>query len=155
MARRIPIAPRLDATHAWVEAFLPQVGWVGFDPTNNLLAHNRYIRTALGQGLRGCAADPRYLSGQQGERALRGSQSVKIRRFAAPRPRYAGPGRWSILVERAQEPPAPATQLSICSKCNSNSNRTTCQDPRAMTKRNLCVSFLLLLRRLDRVAYQR
>src|ERR1700742_3844047 len=38
-----------DATHAWVEAFLPQVGWVGFDPTNNLLAQNRYIRTALGR----------------------------------------------------------------------------------------------------------
>ncbi len=24
-----------DATHAWVEALLPGVGWVGFDPTNN------------------------------------------------------------------------------------------------------------------------
>ena len=43
------IAPGADATHAWVEAFLPQVGWVGFDPTNNLLAHDRYIRTALGR----------------------------------------------------------------------------------------------------------
>src|SRR5688572_13110425 len=26
------------ATHAWAEAFLPELGWVGFDPTNNLLA---------------------------------------------------------------------------------------------------------------------
>jgi transglutaminase-like putative cysteine protease len=28
-----------DATHAWVDAFLPSLGWVGFDPTNNLVAH--------------------------------------------------------------------------------------------------------------------
>jgi transglutaminase-like putative cysteine protease len=38
-----------DATHAWVEAFLPELGWVGFDPTNNLLAGERHIRTAVGR----------------------------------------------------------------------------------------------------------
>lgn len=38
-----------DATHAWVEAFLPELGWVGFDPTNNLLASERHIRTAVGK----------------------------------------------------------------------------------------------------------
>jgi transglutaminase-like putative cysteine protease len=27
-----------DATHAWVEAFLPSCGWIGIDPTNNVLA---------------------------------------------------------------------------------------------------------------------
>ena len=37
------------ATHAWVEAFLPELGWVGFDPTNNLLAGERHIRTAIGR----------------------------------------------------------------------------------------------------------
>lgn len=36
------------ATHAWVEAMLPGLGWVGFDPTNNLLAGPRHIRTAIG-----------------------------------------------------------------------------------------------------------
>jgi transglutaminase-like putative cysteine protease len=25
-----------DATHAWVEAYLPSLGWLGFDPTNNI-----------------------------------------------------------------------------------------------------------------------
>ncbi|HEU4327056.1 MAG TPA: transglutaminase family protein [Roseiflexaceae bacterium] len=38
-----------DATHAWVEALLPGLGWVGFDPTNNLLASARHIRVAVGR----------------------------------------------------------------------------------------------------------
>jgi transglutaminase-like putative cysteine protease len=38
-----------DATHAWVEAHLPELGWVGFDPTNNLIAGERHIRTAVGR----------------------------------------------------------------------------------------------------------
>jgi transglutaminase-like putative cysteine protease len=38
-----------DATHAWVEVLLPDLGWVGFDPTNNLLAGERHIRTAIGR----------------------------------------------------------------------------------------------------------
>lgn len=38
-----------DATHAWVEAFLPGSGWVGFDPTNNVLAGERHIRVAIGR----------------------------------------------------------------------------------------------------------
>jgi transglutaminase-like putative cysteine protease len=37
------------ATHAWVEALMPGLGWVGFDPTNNLMAGNRHIRTAVGR----------------------------------------------------------------------------------------------------------
>ncbi|MBO0720615.1 MAG: transglutaminase family protein [Blastocatellia bacterium] len=38
-----------NATHAWVEAYLPELGWIGFDPTNNLIAGERHIRTALGR----------------------------------------------------------------------------------------------------------
>jgi hypothetical protein len=41
-----------DATHAWVEAWLPELGWVGFDPTNNLLAGERHIRAAVGRDYR-------------------------------------------------------------------------------------------------------
>jgi transglutaminase-like putative cysteine protease len=37
------------ASHAWVEALLPGIGWVGFDPTNNLVAGERHIRTAVGR----------------------------------------------------------------------------------------------------------
>ncbi len=38
-----------DATHAWIEAFLPGLGWVGFDPTNRTLARERHIRVAVGR----------------------------------------------------------------------------------------------------------
>ena len=37
------------ATHAWVEALMPELGWVGFDPTNNVLAGERHIRVAVGR----------------------------------------------------------------------------------------------------------
>ena len=37
------------ATHAWMEAFLPNLGWVGFDPTNNVVAGTRHIRVAIGR----------------------------------------------------------------------------------------------------------
>ena len=37
------------ATHAWLEAWLPTLGWIGFDPTNNLLADDRHVRVAVGR----------------------------------------------------------------------------------------------------------
>ena len=37
------------ATHAWVEAWLLELGWVGFDPTHNALAGQHHIRVAVGR----------------------------------------------------------------------------------------------------------
>ena len=39
-------------THAWVECLLPDVGWLGFDPTNNALADDQYIRVGVGRDYR-------------------------------------------------------------------------------------------------------
>ena len=36
-----------DATHAWLEAWFPELGWIGFDPTNDLIVDNRHIRVNL------------------------------------------------------------------------------------------------------------
>ena len=37
------------STHAWAECRLPNLGWVGIDPTNRTLADQRYIRLAVGR----------------------------------------------------------------------------------------------------------
>ncbi len=36
------------AGHAWVEAHLPDLGWVGFDPTNGTSTTKAYMRVAVG-----------------------------------------------------------------------------------------------------------
>lgn len=38
-----------DASHAWVEIYLPYVGWRGFDPTNGCLVGQDHIRVACGR----------------------------------------------------------------------------------------------------------
>lgn len=37
-----------DATHAWAEAHLPGLGWVGFDVSNGYSPDDRYVRVATG-----------------------------------------------------------------------------------------------------------
>ena len=41
--------------HAWIEVFIPKLGWVGLDPTNNLFADYHYIRVADGQDYSDCS----------------------------------------------------------------------------------------------------
>jgi transglutaminase-like putative cysteine protease len=38
-----------DASHAWVESYLPGLGWIGFDPTNAKLANDEFITMAWGR----------------------------------------------------------------------------------------------------------
>lgn len=38
-----------DASHAWFSVFVPDLGWVEFDPTNNLLASDQHIVTGWGR----------------------------------------------------------------------------------------------------------
>lgn len=38
-----------QASHAWPEIYLPSGGWIGFDPTNNTLADERYVKIAVGR----------------------------------------------------------------------------------------------------------
>jgi transglutaminase-like putative cysteine protease len=39
----------VDASHAWIAVFIPGMGWVDFDPTNNQLANERYITIGWGR----------------------------------------------------------------------------------------------------------
>ena len=38
-----------QASHAWLEAQLPGLGWTGFDPTNGCVVDERHIRVAVGR----------------------------------------------------------------------------------------------------------
>ena len=38
-----------DASHAWVATYLPEIGWVDLDPTNNQLVDDRYVVAAYGR----------------------------------------------------------------------------------------------------------
>ncbi|MFP4348014.1 MAG: transglutaminase family protein [Thermodesulfobacteriota bacterium] len=38
-----------DVSHAWFSAFIPEVGWVDFDPTNNIIPRDQHITTAWGR----------------------------------------------------------------------------------------------------------
>ena len=38
-----------DATHAWVQLYLPKIGWKGFDPTNGVLPQLDHVRLAHGR----------------------------------------------------------------------------------------------------------
>jgi transglutaminase-like putative cysteine protease len=94
-----------DVSHAWVEAFLPHVNWVGFDPTNDLMVHNRHIRTAIGRD---------YADVPPTHGIFRGSTeselyvAVQVQASAEPPPldrKLPIPDDWSVLVERAQQVP--------------------------------------------------
>ena len=38
-----------DASHAWVSVYCPEIGWVDFDPTNNLMPGEQHITVAWGR----------------------------------------------------------------------------------------------------------
>ena len=38
-----------EASHAWIQLYLPQIGWKGFDPTNGTLTQTEHVRVAVGR----------------------------------------------------------------------------------------------------------
>ena len=41
--------PQGEASHAWVQVYLPEVGWKGFDPTNGILTQTEHVRVSVGR----------------------------------------------------------------------------------------------------------
>jgi transglutaminase-like putative cysteine protease len=87
------------ATHAWVEALLPTLGWVGFDPTNGGVTGDRHIRTAVG---RDYADVPPTIGTMKG----RADTELQVRvRFAPsqallpPDEEFAADDEWSLFFE--------------------------------------------------------
>jgi len=57
--QRKPDDDEPEASHAWIEAFIPGFGWAAFDPTHDRVADDRYIKVAAGRDY----ADIRPVSG--------------------------------------------------------------------------------------------
>jgi len=47
-----PNQRQAEASHAWAQVYLPEVGWKGFDPTNGILTQTEHIRIAVGRTYR-------------------------------------------------------------------------------------------------------
>jgi transglutaminase-like putative cysteine protease len=93
-----------DASHAWVEVLLPYLNWVGLDPTNDLIASNRHIRTAVGRDYADVPPTHGIFRGKS-ESDLYVAVHVEASMEPPPLDRKLPiPDDWSVLVERAQEP---------------------------------------------------
>lgn len=87
------------ATHAWVEALMPGLGWVGFDPTNNLQAGSRHLRTAIG---RDYADVPPTLGTMKGRAETELQVRVRVapsQSLLPPDEDFAADEEWSLFLE--------------------------------------------------------
>ena len=102
--RKITTGLRKARSHAWVEALLPGLGWVGFDPTNNLIAGERHIRTAIG---RDYADVPPTKGIFKGESESQLTVSVRVAPSDAPPPPEqeitVPPEEWQAAIAAADE----------------------------------------------------
>lgn len=66
-----------DASHAWAEAYVPELGWIGFDPANRVCPTEHYVRVAVGLDY-GAAAPVRGLRRGPARESL--TVEVQVRR---------------------------------------------------------------------------
>jgi len=64
------------ATHAWVEAYIPNYGWLGLDPTNNCIVNDQHVRLATGRNFTDCTPVKGTYKGS-GEHTLEVSVEIK------------------------------------------------------------------------------
>ncbi len=104
------------ATHAWVEALVPQFGWVGFDPTNWLIADDRHIRTAVGRDYADVPPTHGIYRGHaDSELTVAVRVSPSEGNFSLDQ-ELPVPEDWSMLVEKATalpEQPPPLTRQQM------------------------------------------
>jgi len=91
------------ATHAWVEALLPGIGWVGFDPTIDRLASEQHIRTAIG---RDYADVPPTMGMMKGKADTQLQVRVRVTPSQAvlpPDEEFAADEEWSQFLDETQQ----------------------------------------------------
>jgi len=115
-----------SATHAWIEALIPQLGWVGFDPTNLLVAGDRHIRTAIGRDYDDVPPTHGIFRGRAKSEltvAVRVTPSEGTPLLDQEMP---VPEDWSTLVEKAtqlpEQPPPLTRQQQMAQQQQSNTS---------------------------------
>jgi transglutaminase-like putative cysteine protease len=91
------------ATHAWVEALLPGMGWVGFDPTINRPVGEGHIRTAIG---RDYADVPPTMGMMMGRADTQLQVRVRVTPSQAvlpPDEEFAADEEWSQFLDESQQ----------------------------------------------------
>jgi len=63
-----------DATHAWAEVHLDDIGWVGFDVSNGYSPDERYVRVATGLDYRDAAP----ISGLRIDNSAGGNETMQV-----------------------------------------------------------------------------
>jgi len=101
-----------SATHAWVEALIPQLGWVGFDPTNWLVAGDRHIRTAIGRDYAVVPPTHGIFRGRANSELTVAVRVTPSEGAPALDQEMPVPEDWSILVEKATALPEPPPQTT-------------------------------------------
>ncbi len=88
-------AESIGATHAWVEALLPKLGWIGFDPTNNTVAEGGHLRVAIGRDYADVPPTRGVYKGEAGSELSVAVQVVPYEEPAATTDVPASP-RWEL-----------------------------------------------------------
>jgi transglutaminase-like putative cysteine protease len=94
-----------DATHAWVEVFLPSLRWVGLDPTNNLMAGERHVAVAIGRDYADVPPSRGVYKGEA-ESELAVGVSVRRARTAVAEPEFLRTARPAFPSARHRPRPA-------------------------------------------------
>jgi hypothetical protein len=112
-----------------VEALIPPLGWVGFDPTNWLVAGDRHIRTAIGRDYADVPPTHGIFRGRAASEltvAVRVTPSLGTPSFDQELP---VPEDWSILVEKEtrlpEQPPPPTRQQQMAQQQQDAEDPTT------------------------------
>ena len=98
------------ATHAWVEALLPRIGWIGFDPTTNRAAGEKHIRTAIG---RDYADVPPTMGMMKGKADTQLQVRVRVTPSQAvlpPDEEFAADEEWSQFLDETEQSHSAETQ---------------------------------------------
>jgi transglutaminase-like putative cysteine protease len=101
-----------DASHAWVDVFLPSLGWTGFDPTNDVIAGERHIVVATGRDYADVPPTRGLFKGET-ESEMNVAVSVRQASAAAVEPEFMRSARAVISSSGRRLPSAAALDQQL------------------------------------------